>query len=126
MDKINERIPKLRKELGLNRVKFAEFLGLTSQFISTVESGKSKFTEANIRLICLTFGVHEEWLKTGEGPIFTEEAPGQEQLLKAYRGLTPDGKETAIKIVENLVEYEAKRGWAEGIAAPDNEETGEN
>jgi len=35
-------------------------------------------------------------------------------------------KKTAIKIINDLVEYEVNRGWAEGIAAPDDEDEGEN
>jgi transcriptional regulator with XRE-family HTH domain len=129
MEDIRKRVAELRETLGLTQTKFAEYMGLTSSSISLVEAGKTNFADSTVRLVCLTFGVHEKWLRNGEGPMFTEDTPGQKQLVDAFRQLTPQGREAAIKIIETILDYEAERGWNEGVAAPieeDEDEKGGN
>ena len=73
---IGNRIAILRKSLGdgkpLNQIQFAEKLGLSNGFISAIELGKAPLTEANIRLVCLTYNVNEEWLRYGTGKMLNE------------------------------------------------------
>ncbi len=68
---MNNRIKELRTQLKLSQKKFGEAIGLTSTGICDIESGKTKtITEGNIMLICKTFAVNENWLRTGEGAPF--------------------------------------------------------
>lgn len=76
--KMNERIKKLRKELGLNQEKFGERLGITKTAVSKMELGTYNTTETMIRLICNEFHANEEWLRTGEGDIFLEQSIDEE------------------------------------------------
>jgi hypothetical protein len=51
-----------------------------------------KLTPANIKLICLTYHINEQWLYTGEGPIFNsvqDGIPGLDDLIKIFKLLTP-------------------------------------
>jgi len=116
MEDINSRIIELRKKLGLKQVQFAEKIGVTSQFVSTVEAGKSKYTESNIRLICLTFGVNEEWLRYGTGEMMDDEALLTEQerrLLSPFRQLSPLARKMLLEYADKLISDEtALRGGA--------------
>ena len=69
---MNERIKVLRKELGLTLDKFGERLGVTKTTISRLENGINNVTEQMIKSICREFNVNENWLRTGEGEMFTE------------------------------------------------------
>lgn len=69
---INERVKKIRKELGLSGEKFGERLGVTKTAISLIESGKNKVTDQTIKLICKEYNVSIAWLKEGKGDMFTD------------------------------------------------------
>jgi transcriptional regulator with XRE-family HTH domain len=105
---MRSRVSKLRTALGLTKSKFAEKLGLTYSAISLIESGKNALTNQNINLICLIFKVNEVWLRTGRGPMFNQEAPGEEELLVIYRKLSPGMRQAIIKIVQDLLEAQEK------------------
>jgi transcriptional regulator with XRE-family HTH domain len=101
-----KRVNELRKNLGLKQVEFAEKLGLTSAAISAIELDKAPLTEANIRLICFTFKVNEEWLREGKGEMLDEEAmlsEWEKRLLELFRKLSPGSQKDFIEYVEKLV-----------------------
>ncbi|MDR1108946.1 MAG: helix-turn-helix domain-containing protein [Spirochaetaceae bacterium] len=104
------RLTELRESLGLNKSQFAQKLGLTHAAISSIELGKNPLTEQNIRLICLTFQVDEAWLRTGAGVMFTDEAPGERELLDTFRKLSPGIRQSIIKITQDLLEAQENAG----------------
>jgi transcriptional regulator with XRE-family HTH domain len=109
-----KRFIELRKNKGPTQAKFGKLLGLSDGTISLIESGQIILNEKHIKLVCGTLGVNEAWFKDGVGPIFTEEAPGEKQLLEAFRKLSPDGRKAAIKLIETLLDLELERAFDEG------------
>jgi transcriptional regulator with XRE-family HTH domain len=107
VEAINSRITALRNHLGINQSQFARKIGVTSQFVSTVEAGKSKITESNIRLICLTFGVSETWLRTGEGEMFVSGDPDTDTFIAIYRALSPPFRKMFLEYGRFLIEQQA-------------------
>lgn len=69
---INQRIRLLRKDLGLNQDDFGDRIGLKHGAISKMEKSGNTVIDQNIRLICDTFNVNENWLRTGEGDMYAE------------------------------------------------------
>ena len=69
---MNERIKKIRKEVGLTQQEFAEAIKVKRNTVATYEMGRSIPSDAAISLICREFDVNEEWLRTGEGEMFIE------------------------------------------------------
>lgn len=67
---MNERIKELRKVLGLTLDKFGERVGLRKSSLSQIENGVNGVTEQLIKSVCREFNVREEWLRTGEEPMF--------------------------------------------------------
>jgi transcriptional regulator with XRE-family HTH domain len=74
------RFIELRKNNGPTQAKFGNLLGVSDVTISRIESGQIVINEKHIKLVCGALGVNEAWLKTGKGPVFAEEVPGQKQL----------------------------------------------
>jgi transcriptional regulator with XRE-family HTH domain len=101
-----ERMKLLRTTLGLNQTEFAKRLGLTSVTISTTESGKTPLIDKNIKLMSLTFGVSEGWLRTGEGEMFTAETEGKENLVGMYRNLSPAVQKAILDLVRAMYDSE--------------------
>jgi transcriptional regulator with XRE-family HTH domain len=114
MESINSRIARLRSHLGMNQSQFARKLGVTSTLINKVEAMKSPLTDVNIRLICFTFGVREEWLREGKGEMMDDEAllsDQERQLLELFRRLSPKARILATEYLEKIISDEqALRG----------------
>ena len=92
---INQRIKELRKSLKLNQNEFGDKIGLKNSAISKMEQEGSTVIDQNIRLICDTFHIREEWLRTGEEPMMSNEEDAiLEAFVKRY-DLTPDERTTA-------------------------------
>ncbi len=106
---MNERVKELRKTLGLSGAKFGEPLGVQRMAISQIETGKNNLTESMLKLICSTYNVNEDWLRTGEGNMFiesnqvdlndlTKDADQLEiDILKAYFSFPKELRQKAIK-----------------------------
>lgn len=69
---MNERIKELRKAMGLTQEKFGEKIGVRQNTVAQYEMGRNIPIDSVINLICREFGVREEWLRTGEEPMFVE------------------------------------------------------
>lgn len=112
---MNQRVKELRKHLGLSGEKFGAKLGLTRMAISSIENGRYNLTESNILAICREFNVSEEWLRTGQGEMFSEIKniplddlvsdldPLELDILKAYFSLDKDIREKAIEHFRNCL-----------------------
>ena len=80
---INQRIKMLRKEMGLNQKDFGAKIGLGQAGLSRLEQDGVVVIDQNIRLICDTFNISENWLRNGEGP--KEAASTKKDLLDEVR-----------------------------------------
>ena len=71
---MNERIKKLRQEVGLSQEEFGRRIGLLSKAsVSKIEKGTNGTTEQTLRSICRVYGASYLWLTTGEGPMFEKD-----------------------------------------------------
>ena len=103
------RFIELRKKWKLTQMDFGKLFGFSSGSVSRIESGQIALNEKNIKLICSTLGINEAWFREGTGPMFTEEAPGEKQLLEAFRKMSPTGRKLALKLIEDLLESEQEK-----------------
>ena len=102
------RIRLVRKTLGLNQGEFAQRIGLTQTALSMIELEKVALTEKNIKIICSTFAVDEDWLRTGEGEMFGVESPYEKELLTIFSKLTADTQEFILEMAQNLLNRQEK------------------
>ena len=75
---IGERIKQIRNKVTLNQEEFAQKLHLSRSHIAQVETNKKILSDRTIKDICDKFNVNEQWLRTGEGDMFTPLTKNQE------------------------------------------------
>lgn len=104
---VNQRIKELRLKLGLSQAKFAKAISISNGYIAGLELGNRHVNERLIKLICITFNVREEWLKTGDGNMFNEE-PSQlaELAYSTFKELKPEYQEYVLKQMDQLLEIQ--------------------
>lgn len=82
---MKDRIKQIRKALNLTQVEFGNRLGVKGNTITNYETGLRTPSNSVILSICKEFNINEEWLRTGEGEMFTlqedEEAAYVAELL---------------------------------------------
>lgn len=80
---MNKRLKELRSKLGLSQAAFAEKIGIKQTSYSDIETGRRELTERNLNLICKEFNVDENWLRNGEGSMFTLELDEDTMLVES-------------------------------------------
>ncbi|MCL2381633.1 MAG: helix-turn-helix transcriptional regulator [Treponema sp.] len=104
-----DRIRLVRKALGLNQGEFARRIGLTQTALSMIELEKVALTDKNIKLICATFAIDEDWLRNGKGEMFGPASPYEKELLAVFGKLTADTQEFILEMAQNLLKRQEKR-----------------
>lgn len=69
------RIRELRKSKNLTQKAFGNLINTSYGHISNIEAGKDMPSERLLNLICMKFGVNKEWLKYGNGKMFSISTP---------------------------------------------------
>jgi len=103
-----DRIRQVRKTLGLKQGDFACRIGLAQNTMSTIELGKTALTDKNIKLICATFAVDEEWLRNGTGEMFGSVSPYEKDLMAVFGKLTADTQEFILEMAQSLLKRQEK------------------
>ena len=81
---IGERIKYLRKDLHLTQQEFAVRIGTSRNNIAGYEAGTREPSEAALLLICQKTGASEDWLRTGQGDIYSNLSV--EEYLASWMG----------------------------------------
>jgi transcriptional regulator with XRE-family HTH domain len=107
---INERVVQIRKALGYSQDQFAESLKLSRSFQGLIEANHRKVNDRLVKMICLTYDVDENWLKTGEGEMFdTAKDPRLARIINNFNKLDPLLQDYVMKYLDWLVDYYAKK-----------------
>lgn len=101
-----ERIRALRKRLGLTQEEFAAKIRVNRSVVANMELGRSTIADSMIALISKTFGISEDWLRTGDGEM---DAP-TDDLQAFIEQYHPD--EIELRMFETFARLsdESKRG----------------
>ena len=121
---IFERVKFVRKTLNMNQKDFGRMIGLTQTSLSMIEVGTNILTEKNIKLICATFNVREEWLREGKGKIFND-SPYVKELCDILGDLTVDTQKSLLLIAKELLRVEQKQR-EDGKKSSNSEKAEEN
>lgn len=78
--------------------------------ISYMESGRTAISDQNVKLICLTFGICEEWLREGKGEMLKDSkdllSEQEKHLLELFRKLSPRTCDLIIEYVKKVISDE--------------------
>lgn len=123
---INDRLKILRETLNMTTRSFGSSINLTGGSITNMEKGSRNITDRTISDICRVFNVNEEWLRTGDGPMFRPKKgldnelaehiadliKTDDELTKAFilelLKLSPEEMEVIKKILLNVNDYMKK------------------
>jgi transcriptional regulator with XRE-family HTH domain len=107
---INERVIELRKALGYSQQKFSKGIELSRSCEAGIEIKRRKVNDRLVKMMCLTYGVSEDWLKTGKGQMFdTAKDPKLERIISNFNKMDPLLQDYVMKYLDWLVEYYEKR-----------------
>ena len=106
-DTINQRVKKVRLELGMSQAKFAKALAISNGYIAGIELEHNRVNDRVVKLMGFVLNVNEQWLRTGEGCMFDEEPdPLTELASSTFRELKPIYQEYIIKQMEQLLQIQ--------------------
>lgn len=99
---LHERLKSVRKELGLTQEALAKSLGIPKRTYIAYEYGENPIPDRLIVSISAVHGVNEDWLRTGDGEMFTPMTP-DEEFGELIGGLLADEPESfRRKLVTNI------------------------
>lgn len=103
---ISDNFKKLRKNLKLSQVKFAEEIGVDSSIIKNIETDRTKPGVELIILICEKFKVNCWWLLTGEGEMFISSSfsPGSQAYAHKSNIITGNNNVILSHVDKDLVQ----------------------
>ncbi|MDR1786387.1 MAG: helix-turn-helix transcriptional regulator [Spirochaetaceae bacterium] len=101
---VNERIKLVRKTLNLSQTDFAKAIFISNGYIADLENDHKKAVPRILRLISLTFGVSEEWLRDGAGDMFYKSPEEKKQrLISLFSELPPRFQDYVMLQIEQLL-----------------------
>jgi transcriptional regulator with XRE-family HTH domain len=110
MDKdetVNLRVKKLRHTLELTQTEMSRVLSLSGGYLAGIETGKRAVNDRFVKLLCSSFNVNEQWLRTGAGGMFVAAAdPHFLKLAGLFKELQPSYREFIFKQINLLLEMQ--------------------
>ena len=106
---INDRIKKVRLELGLSQVKFCREIFLSPGHYAGLELNNREVNNRIIKLVAVIYNVREEYLKSGKEPIFSK-APDLklQKMIGIFQELPDDYKDCVLQQIEQLKKLRIK------------------
>lgn len=113
---MNERLKQVRKTMNKTQKDFGGMLGVSRDTYASYETGRVIPNDTFIQLLCSIFNVNEEWLRNGNGEMFTQTSENildelaikhgltdkEKAILSAFLDLSPDGRAAIIDYVEKM------------------------
>lgn len=113
---MNNRIRAIRKAVGVSQTEFGRRIGVSLGVIKNYEQGKTTLTSPCFELLCSTYKVNPDWLLTGEGEMFVDNAIGilnelqeefhlsstEVQLLETYLEMDESDRQAFTNFLNNL------------------------
>jgi transcriptional regulator with XRE-family HTH domain len=101
---VNERIRVIRKTLKHSQDQFANAAFISTGEVAELDCGHKNANDRNLRLVSLTFGVSEQWLRTGEGGMFYK-SPDEKlrRMISLFNELPPKFQDYVMVQLEALL-----------------------
>ena len=116
-NEINQRVKELRKVLNMTQVSFSQVIALSSGYLAGIETEKRRVNNRLIKLICSSFKVNEQWLRSGEGEMFAGDDNEQYiKLVGLFRELDTRYQDYIFKEIDLLLKIQEEEDRAENTA----------
>jgi transcriptional regulator with XRE-family HTH domain len=103
----NQRVKILRRELQLTQLEFSRVISLSAAQIACIETEKRNVNDRTIKLICNAFYVSENWLKTGEGEMFSRQSDSKFTKLNAlFADLQPKYQDFILNAIDQFLKMQ--------------------
>lgn len=117
-EKVCERLKEVRTSLKMKQGDFAKEIKTTQGHVSDIENKRKGVSDRVIEIICLKYGVREDWFRFGEGEMYEstdtddyseistligEKDPKAKQAIIDYWKLSDSDKELFWKFAERFL-----------------------
>jgi transcriptional regulator with XRE-family HTH domain len=100
---INDRVKQVRLKLNLSQAKFCQGIPLTNGHYAEIELGNRQVNERTVKLLAVSYGVSERFLKTGEGNMFESSPdPRLEELIRVFKELPLNFQDYVLHEIKEL------------------------
>ncbi|MCL2688283.1 MAG: helix-turn-helix transcriptional regulator [Chitinispirillia bacterium] len=107
---LNKRIKEFRKYLGLTQAEFGRRIGIVQGHLTGIESGKKNVTQKTLKVICATYSVSEEWLRTGNGEMIAQNPDKRAiRIIKFFNELSSEFQDYMLLQLQSLLELQKKQ-----------------
>ena len=98
---LKERLKKVRKDNNLSQAAFGKKIGISSSQIACYETGYREITDRAIKDICREFSINEEWIRTGEGEMYSI-SKDDERIAEAIAKISLSENKNLKEIAEKI------------------------
>jgi transcriptional regulator with XRE-family HTH domain len=104
---INRRVVEARHALKLSQAKFAGEIKISKGYMASIETGIRRVNDRIIKIIAMTFGINETWLKSGRENMFGNvEDHKLDQVVTIFKKLDPAFQDYVIRQLDILLELQ--------------------
>ena len=104
---INQRVRQLRKELKLTQNEFSAIINISSGQLACIETEKRIVNNRTMKLICDSFKVNIEWLRTGQGQVYSDNKDKKyTKLIALFDALKPKYQDFIFESINNFLKME--------------------
>jgi len=112
MRDIGSRLKQIRESKGLNQAEFANLVEISQSMLSGIETGRETLSDRYIKIICLEFGINEDWLKYGgDRPMYKKQGltTDENELLEIYDKLNLENRKNVRIYADERLELQELR-----------------
>lgn len=93
---IGKRILEIRKKMNMNKTQFAKLIGISGQYLGTVEAGINGLSLDSIINLCRTTRISADYI------LFGKENITEDKLRKIFAGINSSQIDSAFKSLESI------------------------
>ena len=105
---INDRLKEIRKSTNLSQREFSKRIFFSQTMYSDIENGNVPIKERLLRLISSQFNVNLDWIKTGNGEMFSSPPPDYrlESLIEVFNQFSPELQDLIFDHLKRLLKVQ--------------------
>jgi transcriptional regulator with XRE-family HTH domain len=107
---INRRVKEVRLALNLTQAEFRKKIPHSHGHYAEIELCHRPVNKRTISLICIRYGVSEQYLITGEGPMFNRRIDQrEEEAAGLFRKLPPEFQEYILRFMQEMIDLDSRK-----------------